>query len=140
MKVIDILLVEDNPGDARLVIEAMRSNRFHANFSHVKDGEEAMAFLRREPPFTDANRPGLILLDLNMPRKDGREVLREIKADPALRTIPVVVLTTSEAETDIVQSYMQHASCFLAKPVDFDEFIRVIRLLGEFWLTAVRLP
>lgn len=140
MEIINILLAEDNPGDARLVYEAMNGHRFRANFHHVLDGVQAMSFLRREPPYDQAPRPDLILLDLNMPRMDGREVLTEVKNDPALRSIPVIILTTSDAETDVVRSYLNHANCFLTKPVDFDEFLKVLRLATDFWLTAVRLP
>lgn len=140
MKPINILLVEDSAEDAELVTEAFEVNRFAADFQYARDGEEAMALLRREGEYADAPRPDLVLLDLNMPRKDGREVLAEVKADEALRSLPVVILTSSAAEVDVVQSYMNQASAFLTKPVDFDEFLEMIRQLGEFWLTAVRLP
>jgi two-component system, chemotaxis family, response regulator Rcp1 len=138
--VVEILLVEDNPGDVRLTIEAMKEGKVLNRISVVEDGMEAMAFLKRETPYTDAPRPDLILLDLNLPRKDGREVLAEIKDDDALKRIPVVVLTTSEAERDILMTYELHANCFISKPVRFDEFIRVIKLIEDFWLTIVRLP
>jgi chemotaxis family two-component system response regulator Rcp1 len=121
-----ILLVENNPGDVRLSVAA--------------DGVEAMAFLRREGKHAHAPRPDLILLDLNMPRKDGREVLAEIKADPDLRRIPVVILTMSTAEKDILESYDLHANCYIAKPVDLDQFLGVVQSIGEFWLATVRLP
>lgn len=140
MEVINILLAEDNLGDARLVLEAMKQHRFHANFHHVLDGVEAMKFLRRAAPYQQAPRPDLFLLDLNMPRMDGREVLVSVKSDPELAAIPVIVLTTSDAESDVVRSYLHHANCFLTKPLDFEEFMRIIQLVTEFWLTAVRLP
>jgi CheY-like chemotaxis protein len=140
MHTINILLVEDNPADARLVFEAMAEHRFHAEFHHVLDGMEAMAFLRREAPYEGKPRPDLVLLDLNMPRMDGREVLANVKGDPKLATIPVIVLTTSDTETDVVRSYLNHANCFLTKPVDFDAFVHMIQLATDFWLTAVRLP
>lgn len=139
-EMINILLVEDNPADARLVFEAMTEHRFHAKFHHVLDGVEAMAFLRRQEPYGAVPRPDLILLDLNMPRMDGREVLAQVKSDPDLATIPVIILTTSDAETDVVRAYLAHANCFLTKPVDFEEFVRIIRVATDFWLTAVRLP
>ena len=136
----EILLIEDNPGDVRLTREALRDTEVHTRLSVVADGEAALAFLRREGPFAEAPRPDLILLDLNLPKKDGREVLAEIKADPALRRIPVVVLTTSEAEQDIVRSYDLHANCYITKPVDLDAFIEVVRSIEGFWLAIVRLP
>jgi chemotaxis family two-component system response regulator Rcp1 len=137
---VEILLVEDNPGDVRLTIEALRDAKVHNHLNVVGDGVAALAFLRREAPYRDAPRPDLILLDLNLPRKDGREVLAEIKADPDLRVLPVVVLTTSQAEQDIVQSYGLHANCYVSKPVDLDQFIRVVRSIEDFWLTVVKLP
>ena len=137
---IEILLVEDNPGDARLTIEAMReakmSNRIHV----VEDGVEAMQFLRREGRFGDAPRPDLILLDLNLPKKDGRAVLAEVKADPALRRIPVVVLTTSRAEEDVLRAYDLHANCYVTKPVDLAQFIKIVAQIEEFWIKVVVLP
>ncbi len=133
---IEILLVEDNPADVRLTQEALREGKVRNNLSIARDGEEALAFLRRE----GTPRPDLILLDLNLPRRDGREVLKEIKSDPALRTIPVVVLTTSEAEADILKSYALHANCYITKPVDLDQFITVVKSIDDFWLTIVRLP
>ena len=135
-----ILLVEDNLGDVRLVKEALRGSLISRTLDVVRDGEQAMAFLRRQAPFTQAQRPRLILLDLNLPRKDGREVLAEIKCDPALKSIPVVILTTSSADEDIAKSYESHANCYLTKPIGLDEFIRIIKLIEEFWLKAVRLP
>lgn len=137
---VEILLVEDNPGDVRLTTEALREAKVRNNLSHAKDGVEALRFLRREPPFEDAPRPDIILLDLNMPRMDGREVLEEIKKDPSLALIPVVVLTTSQSEEDILRSYQLQASCYIAKPVDLEQFLRVVRSVEDFWLTVVRLP
>jgi two-component system, chemotaxis family, response regulator Rcp1 len=137
---IEILLIEDNPGDARLTEEALREGRVSNRLSHVIDGVEAMAFVRREPPFADAPRPDLILLDLNLPRKDGREVLAELKADPRLRLIPVVVLTTSEAEQDILRTYELHGNCYITKPVDLEKFLHIVRAVENFWLAVVKLP
>jgi chemotaxis family two-component system response regulator Rcp1 len=137
---VEILLVEDNPGDVRLTVEALRDGKVRNHLSVAGDGEEALAFLRREGKHAEAPRPDLILLDLNLPRKDGREVLAEIKADEFLRTIPVVVLTTSRAEQDIVRSYDLHANCYITKPVDFEQFITVVRSIEQFWLTIVALP
>ena len=135
-----ILLVEDNPGDARLTMEALREGKLRNNLYHVKDGVEAMAFLKREEPFAAAPMPDLILLDLNLPRKDGREVLNEIRQDRRLELIPVVVLTTSEAEQDIVKSYRLHANCYVTKPVDLEKFLAIIHTIENFWLTVVALP
>ncbi len=137
---IEILLVEDNPGDVRLTMEALKDGKMLNDVHVAEDGEEAMAFLRRQGRYTDAPRPGLIMLDLNLPKMDGREVLREIKADVDLRCIPVVVLTTSQAEKDILQSYNLNANCYINKPVDFDQFLNVVRSIQDFWLTIVRLP
>ena len=137
---IDILLVEDNPGDARLTIEAMREGKLQNRLHHAKDGVEAMAFLKREGEHKNAPLPDLMLLDLNLPRKDGREVLAEMKQDPRLRLIPVVVLTTSEADRDILKSYELHANCYITKPVDLDKFIEIVRAIESFWLTVVTLP
>jgi CheY-like chemotaxis protein len=138
---VEILLVEDNPGDVRLTREALREGKVHNNLYIAKDGVEALAFLRREgAEFADAVRPDLILLDLNLPRKDGREVLEEIKDDPSLRHIPVVVLTSSEAEQDIVRAYDLHANCYVSKPVDLDQFITVVQSIENFWFTIVKLP
>jgi chemotaxis family two-component system response regulator Rcp1 len=136
----EILLVEDNPGDVLLTQEALREGRLAHRLSVTEDGEEAMHFLRREGKFADAPRPDLILLDLNLPKKDGRELLQEVKGDPTLRHIPVIVLTTSEAEQDIWRAYKLHANCYLTKPIEMDDFLRKIRSLEEFWLTIVRLP
>ena len=135
-----ILLVEDNPGDVRLTMEALRDAKVRNNLHVVADGVEAMNFLRREGTYREAPRPDLILLDLNLPKKDGREVLAEIKADDHLRTIPVVILTTSQAEQDIVRSYNLHANCYVTKPVDLDQFIKVVRSIEDFWLTIVTIP
>jgi two-component system, chemotaxis family, response regulator Rcp1 len=137
---IEILLVEDSPSDADLTREALDDTKVHNNLSVVGDGVEALAFLRREGPYADAPHPDLILLDLNLPKKGGREVLSEIKSDPILRRIPVVVLTTSEAEQDIVESYNLHANCYVRKPVDLDAFIQVVRSIDNFWLAIVKLP
>jgi chemotaxis family two-component system response regulator Rcp1 len=137
---IEILLVEDNPGDVRLTIEALKEGKVRNNLAIAKDGVEALVYLRREGSHANANRPDLILLDLNLPRKDGREVLAEIKEDPVLRRIPVVVLTTSKAEEDILRTYDLHANCYITKPVDLDQFISVVRSIDDFWLSVVRLP
>ena len=139
-RTVEILLVEDNPGDVRLTVEAMRDAKVVNRLSVVKDGVEALAFLHRQGRYSDAVHPDLILLDLNLPRKDGREVLAEIKGDPELRRIPVVVLTTSTAEQDILKTYDLHANCYINKPVDLDQFMRVVRLVDEFWFTVARLP
>jgi two-component system, chemotaxis family, response regulator Rcp1 len=136
----EILLVEDNPGDVLLTQEAFREGRLAHHLSIVEDGEQAIRFLRREGAYSQAPKPDVILLDLNLPRKDGRELLAEIKEDPNLRFIPIVVLTTSEAEQDVWKAYKLHANCYLTKPVDLDDFIRKIRSFEEFWLTVVRLP
>ena len=140
MTPVEILLVEDNEGDIRLTREALKEGRIINNVGVARDGVEALAYLRRESGFENAPRPQLILLDLNLPRKDGREVLAEIKSDPALRRIPVIVLTTSNAEQDIVRAYDAHANCFINKPVDLDQFLTVIRSIEDCWLTIVTLP
>ncbi|HEV2160984.1 MAG TPA: response regulator [Stellaceae bacterium] len=137
---IEILLVEDNPGDARLTQEALREGKIRNNLHHARDGVEALAFLKREGEFAKAPMPDLVLLDLNLPRKDGREVLAEMKQDPRLRAIPVVVLTTSEAENDIVRSYELHANCYITKPVGLEQFISIVREIESFWLAVVTLP
>ena len=137
---IDILMIEDNPGDARLTQEALKESKVLNRLYHAKDGVEALSFVRQEGPFADVPRPDIILLDLNLPKKDGREVLAELKADPQLKTIPVVVLTTSKAEQDIVHSYELHANCYITKPVDLDKFIDIVQGLEDFWLSIVRLP
>jgi chemotaxis family two-component system response regulator Rcp1 len=140
MRPIEILLVEDNPGDVRLTREALAEAKVRNNLAVTSDGVEALAYLRREAPYTDATRPDLVLLDLNLPRKDGREVLAEIKADPDLRRLPVVVLTTSTAEQDILESYNLYANCYITKPVDLDQFLAIVTSIEDFWLTIVKLP
>ncbi len=137
---IQILLVEDNPGDVRLTIEALHEAKVLNELYVVEDGVEAMRFLRKEGTYADSPLPDLILLDLNLPRKDGREVLAEIKEDDRLRHIPVVILTTSEAEQDIIATYNLHANCYVSKPVDLDQFIKVVRSVEDFWLSIVKLP
>jgi CheY-like chemotaxis protein len=137
---IEILLAEDNPGDVRLTQQALKDSKMRNNLHVVGDGEEAIAFLRRLPPYEDAPRPGLFLLDLNMPKKDGKEVLEDIKDDPVLRTIPTVVLTTSKADQDVLRAYELHANAYITKPVDFEQFMDVVKGIREFWLTIVRLP
>ena len=137
---IEILLVEDNLGDARLAEEALKDSKINNNLYHVEDGVEAMQFLHRQHNYTDVPLPDLILLDLNLPRKDGREVLAEIKEDPELRLIPVVVLTTSEAERDLVRTYNLHANAYIVKPIDLDRFIEVVEAIENFWFTIVKLP
>jgi CheY-like chemotaxis protein len=138
--VVDVLLVEDDPGDVLMTREAFEHHKLRNKLHVVADGVEAIQFLRREGEHADAPRPGLVLLDLNLPRKDGREVLAEIKSDESLRSIPVVVLTTSEAEEDILRSYDLHANAYVTKPVDFDRFIDVIRQIDDFFVTVVKLP
>jgi two-component system, chemotaxis family, response regulator Rcp1 len=139
-KVVDILLVEDNPGDVRLTQEALKEAKIRNTLHVVSDGVAAIEFLKKAGTFGDAPRPDILLLDLNLPRKDGREVLAEIKADPSLRTIPVVVLTTSAADEDILRAYNLHANCYITKPVDFNRFIEVVRSIENFWFTIVKLP
>ncbi len=139
-KPVEILLVEDNPGDVRLTKEALKEGKLVNNVNVVGDGVEALAFLRREGQYKDAASPDVILLDLNLPKKDGRDVLAEIKEDSNLRRIPVVILTTSSAEQDILKTYDLHANCFITKPVDLDQFIRVVQMIEDFWLTIVKLP
>jgi two-component system, chemotaxis family, response regulator Rcp1 len=138
--VVEILLVEDNPGDVRLTREALREGKVRNNLSVVDDGVKAVQFLRREGEYADAPRPDLILLDLNLPRMSGPEVLEQIKADPELRSIPVVILTSSQAERDIVRAYELSANCYITKPVDLDQFISVVKTIEDFWFTIVRLP
>ena len=137
---LEILLVEDNPGDIRLTQEALRDGKMRNNLSVAQDGAEAMAFLRQEGQYVEAARPDLILLDLNLPRKDGREVLTELKQDSLLKYIPVVVLTTSRADIDILKAYDLHANCYVTKPVDLEDFVAIIRNIESFWLTVVRVP
>jgi len=136
----DFLLVEDNPGDVRLTQEALKSHKVQNNLHVATDGEEAMAFLRRQGKYANAPRPDIILLDLNLPKKDGREVLAEIKSDPNLKTIPVVIITSSEAEQDVIKSYNLNANCYVTKPVNLDQFIKVVQSVNDFWLTIVKLP
>ena len=140
VKPIEILLVEDNPGDADLAREALDGSKFNNDLHVVDDGEKAMAFLRREGPYADMPRPDLILLDLNLPRKDGRQVLAEIKADDYLKRIPVVILTISKAEEDVIKSYNLHANCYITKPIDLNQFLNVVRAIEDFWLSIVVLP
>ena len=137
---IQILLVEDNPGDVRLTREVLKDGRISNTLNVVQDGVEAMAFLRHEGAYADAEQQDLVLLDLNLPKKDGREVLAEMKADPTLRRIPVIILTSSSAELDILGAYDLHANCYITKPVDLDQFTKVVRSIEEFWLSIVKLP
>ncbi|NTU84355.1 MAG: response regulator [Chloroflexales bacterium] len=139
-RAIEILLVEDNPGDVRLTMEALRDAKMHNQVHVAKDGVEALAFLLHESPYQATPRPDLILLDLNLPRKDGREVLAAIKGDPALRRIPVVVLTTSQDEQDVLASYDLHANSYIVKPVDLDQFISIVKSIEDFWFEIVKLP
>ncbi|MBU6428497.1 MAG: response regulator [Cyanobacteria bacterium REEB65] len=136
----EILLVEDSPADYRLTVEALKEAKIRNNLHWVKDGVEAMAYLRREGTYGAATRPDLVLLDLNLPRKDGREVLAEMKQDPGLRRIPVVILTISTAEEDILRTYDLHANCYVTKPVDMDQFVKIVRSIEDFWFTVVKLP
>ena len=140
LNAIDVLLVDDDPGDTLMIREAFEHNKVRNELAAVADGVQAMQYLRREGEYADASRPDLILLDLNLPRKDGREVLAEIKSDPVLATIPVVVLTTSHAEEDVLKSYQLHANAYVTKPVDFERFIEVVRQIDEFFVTVVKLP
>jgi two-component system, chemotaxis family, response regulator Rcp1 len=137
---IQVLLVEDNPGDVRLTKEALKEGKLLNQLTVVGDGVEALLFLRKEGKYADAIQPELILLDLNLPKKDGREVLAEIKADPKLRRIPVVVLTTSSAEEDILKIYDLHANCYITKPVDLEQFMGVVKSIEDFWVSVVKLP
>jgi two-component system, chemotaxis family, response regulator Rcp1 len=137
---IDILLVEDNPGDVRLTQETFKDSKFCNTLATVNNGEEALAYLHRQGQYRSAKRPGLILLDLNLPKKNGHEVLLQIKEDHDLKRIPVVVLTSSKAEEDILKTYDLHANCYITKPVDLEQFITVVRSIEDFWLTLVRLP
>lgn len=139
-KPVEILLIEDNPLDVIMTREALEGGKVCNNLSVVEDGEQAMDFLHRKGTYADAPRPDLILLDLNLPRKDGREVLIEIKADPSLHHIPVIILTTSKAEEDVVKSYKLHANCFITKPVDLEQFTNVIKSIEDFWFEIVKLP
>lgn len=137
---IEILMVEDNPGDVRLTQEAFKDTKVRNNLHVVEDGVEAMAFVRREGRYADKPRPDVILLDLNLPKKDGREVLKEIKGDPDLKRIPVVILTISQDEQDILKTYNLHANCYITKPIDLDQFLKVMNAVESFWLTIVKLP
>ncbi len=137
---IEILLVEDSPGDVRLTIEALKEAKVKNNLNVAKDGVEALDFLFKKKQYANANRPDLILLDLNLPRKDGRELLAEIKNDENLKRIPIVILTTSNNESDILRTYNLHANCYITKPVDFEQFYRVIKSIEDFWMTIVKLP
>jgi CheY-like chemotaxis protein len=140
MDSIEILLVEDNPGDARLTREALRDSKMRNNIHVVDDGVKAMQYLTRQPPYENATRPDIILLDLNLPRRDGREVLADIKSDDELRRIPVVILTTSDDEEDVLRSYDLHANCYITKPVDFNRFITIVKSIESFWFSIVKLP
>ena len=140
LRPVDILLVEDNPGDVRLTIEALGEAKVRNTVYVVEDGVEAMAFLRKEGRYSEVDRPDLIILDLNLPRKDGREVLAEIKADDSLKVIPVVILTTSGSEEDVLKSYGLYANCYLTKPVDLGQFFKVVKSINDFWITMVKLP
>ena len=140
VKPVELLLVEDNPGDARLAIEALKDAKVRNNLNWVEDGVEAMAFLRRQGEYSDAPRPDLVLLDLNLPKKDGREVLAEIKMDEDLKRIPVVIMTISNAEEDIIKTYNLHANCYIRKPLELDKFLEVVKSIEHFWLTIVTLP
>jgi chemotaxis family two-component system response regulator Rcp1 len=140
IKPIEILLVEDNPGDVRLTMEALADGKIYNKITAVNDGQEAMDYLRKAGKFADSVRPDIILLDLNLPKKDGREVLHEVKSDLKLNKIPIIVLTTSQAEQDIAMCYERHANCFVSKPVDFEQFITVVRSLENFWFSIVKLP
>ena len=137
---IEVLLVEDSPGDVRLTREALKDAKVHISLHVATDGIEAMAYLERTGSHANAPRPDLILLDLNLPKKDGREVLKEIKESPSLRIIPVVILTTSSSDADVLQSYHLHANCYISKPVDLDGFLKVVRSIDDFWLSVVKLP
>ncbi|MBI5324935.1 MAG: response regulator [Ignavibacteriae bacterium] len=137
---VEILLVEDNPGDARLAIEAMKDSKIKNNLIWIRDGIETMQYLRKEMNYSEAQRPDLILLDLNMPRKNGIEILTEIKWDDELKRIPVVILTVSKAEEDIIKTYNRHANCYVTKPLDLEQFIHVVKSIEDFWFTIVKLP
>ena len=140
IRAIDILMVEDDPGDVRLTREALKGSKVLHSLNVVEDGVAALDYLRKVAPYQDAVRPDIVLLDLNLPRKDGREVLSAMKQDAALRTIPVVILTTSQAEEDVLRAYNLNANCYVTKPVDFDQFMRIVRTIEDFWLNVVTLP
>lgn len=137
---VEILLVEDSPADVRLTVEILKETKLLNQLNTVRDGVEALDYLHRRVQYSDSSRPDLILLDLNLPKKDGLEVLAEIKRDPSLRRIPVVILTTSKTEEDILQSYNLHANCYVTKPVDLEQFVKVVKSIEGFWLTIVKLP
>lgn len=137
---IEILLVEDNPADVELAQEALQESKLACCLSVVQDGEAALTYLRKEPPYQNATRPDLIILDLNLPKKDGRQVLKEIKEDEKLKTIPVVVLTMSRSDEDTLKAYQLHANCYITKPIDFEQFIKVVKSVEDFWFTIVKLP
>jgi CheY-like chemotaxis protein len=137
---IHVLLVEDSPGDIRLTQEALKDAKMHINLHVARDGQQAMSFLMRQGEYANGPRPDLILLDLNLPKKDGREVLKEIKEDPTLKIIPVVILTTSASEADILRSYSLHANCYITKPVSLDGFLTVVKSIDNFWMSVVKLP
>ncbi|MBY9010171.1 MAG: response regulator [Candidatus Lokiarchaeota archaeon] len=139
-KAVEILLIEDNPGDVRLTIEALKESKIINNLHVVDDGIEAMSYLKKERIYKDMPRHDLIILDLNMPKKDGREVLGELKSDDWLKQIPIIILTTSEAEEDIIKSYELHANCYITKPVNMEQFIKVVKSVGDFWFSIVMLP
>jgi two-component system, chemotaxis family, response regulator Rcp1 len=139
MKPVEVLLVEDDPGDVILTQEGLRASKLHINLHVVDNGEKALAFLHREPPYEDAPRPGLIILDLNLPRVNGMEVLKEIKSSDEMRTIPTVILTTSRAEEDVVRSYKLGANCYVSKPLNLDEFVKVVGSIENFWFTVVEI-
>ncbi|MDM8533528.1 response regulator [Clostridiaceae bacterium HSG29] len=138
--VVEILLVEDNPGDQRLTVEALREGKIKNNLNIVSDGESAIKYLKKEGKFSEVVKPDLILLDLNLPKKDGREVLSIIKSDINLKRIPVVILTTSNADKDVIDSYNLNVNCYITKPVDFDQFTNIVKQIGQFWFEIVRLP
>jgi len=140
LRPIEILMVEDNPGDVRLTHEALKGGKVWNEIHVVADGVAALDFLHRRAPYEEATRPDLVLLDLNLPKKDGREVLAAMKADESLKTIPVVILTTSQAEEDVIRAYNLHANCYVTKPVDFEQFTRIVQAIEQFWLTVVTLP
>ncbi len=140
LRPVEILLVEDNLGDAELAREALEFSKIRNNLHHVEDGEAAMAFLRQEGEYSNSVRPDLVLLDLNLPKKDGREVLAEIKSDPVFKRIPVVILTTSKSEEDVLRTYDLHANCYITKPIDLNQFMKVVKSIEDFWLSIVVLP
>jgi DNA-binding response OmpR family regulator len=140
VETVKILLVEDNLGDVRLVQEALKEGRLAVQFASVPDGIQALAYLRKQDKYRDASRPDIVLLDLNLPRKDGREVLAEMKADAELKRIPVVILTSSKSEEDIIKTYDLHANCYISKPLDFNKFVEVVKAIENFWMTIVKLP